>query len=171
MSADRTAAERQRRRRAKQKTQRELQFTRADWALFLHPTRLAQKAGAPVRLLRRMALKELAGNAADVSDEVEVEQLDGDTYRIADRGPGLDWARVVELFAVNRPLTSSKLLRRPTRGAIGTACAWWSAPPSAPAASSPSRAAAGAGASASIGTPAKRRSSPKSRANASWARP
>ena len=28
-------------------------------------------------------------------------------------------ACVVELFAVNRPLTSSKLLRRPTRGAVG----------------------------------------------------
>jgi hypothetical protein len=119
MSTDRTAAERQRRRRAMQKTVAELRFTRADWALFLDPTRLAQKAGAPVRLLRCMALKELADNAADVSSEVEVVQLGPDTYRVADRGPGMDRAQVVELFAVNRPLTSSKLLRRPTRGAIG----------------------------------------------------
>ena len=116
---DPTAAERQRRRRQKQKLVRELQFVRQDWALFLHPDRLAQKAGAPVRLMRRMALKELADNAADVSDQVELEQLDADTYRIGDHGPGLDREQIETLFAIDRPLISTKLLRRPTRGAIG----------------------------------------------------
>lgn len=116
---DRTAAERQRRRRQKAKLERELRFVRQDWALFLHPDRLAQKAGAPVRRLRRMALKELTDNAADVSVEVELEQLEADTYRVGDRGPGLDGAQVAALFAVDRPLVSGKLLRRPTRGAVG----------------------------------------------------
>ena len=92
---------------------------RHDWALFLHPDRLAQKAGAPVRHLRRMALKELADNAADVSEQVELEQLDAATYRVGDQGPGLNRERIAALFAVDRPLTSSKLLRRPTRGAVG----------------------------------------------------
>ena len=114
-----SAAERQRRRRQKLRLERELQFVRQDWALFLRPERLAQKAGAPVRLLRRMALKELADNAADASDRVELDQLDAETYRVGDRGPGLDRQQITALFAVNRPLTSSKLLRRPTRGAIG----------------------------------------------------
>ena len=87
---DATAAERQRRRRQKHKLARELQFVRQDWALFLHPDRLAQKAGASVQRLRRMALKELADNAADVSAQVELEQLDDYTYRVGDEGPGLD---------------------------------------------------------------------------------
>ena len=119
MPADSTAAERQRRHRQRLRLEHELQFVRQDWALFLHPERLAQKAGAPVRLLRRMALKELADNAADVSATVELDQLDIDTFRVGDQGPGLDRQQVVALFAVNRPLTSTKLLRRPTRGAIG----------------------------------------------------
>ncbi len=38
---------------------------------------------------------------------------------MADDGPGMDAARIATLFAVDRPLTSTKLLRRPTRGAVG----------------------------------------------------
>ena len=37
-----------------------------------------------------MAFMELADNAADVSAQVELEQLDDDTYRVGDEGPGLD---------------------------------------------------------------------------------
>ena len=52
MSADRTAADRQRRRRAKLKNDKELSLVRHDWALFLLPDRLAQKAGCAERHLR-----------------------------------------------------------------------------------------------------------------------
>jgi hypothetical protein len=116
---DRTAAERQRRHRAQRRNRAELALVRQDWALFVQPDRLAQKAGCAMRHLRRMAVKELADNAADASGEVTVEQRDENTVRVADRGPGLDRDRVLELFAIDRPMTSSKLLRRPTRGAIG----------------------------------------------------
>src|SRR3954452_20055658 len=104
MTADPTAAERQRRRRLKQRNKAELSLVRHDWALFLQPDRLAQKAGCAQRHLRRMVGKELVDNAADTSTEVRVEQLDADAVRVTDRGPGLDRARVLELFAINRPL-------------------------------------------------------------------
>ena len=113
------AALRQRRRRARLAAAREVGFVRADWALFLHPDRLPQKAGCPRDRLRAMVLKELADNALDAGAEVTIEQLDADTWVVADDGPGLDRAEVARLLAVDRPLPSGKLLRRPTRGAVG----------------------------------------------------
>ena len=103
----------------KLKNDAELSLVRHDWALFLQPDRLAQKAGCAQRHLRRMTVKELVDNAADTSTEVKIEQLDNGDIRVADLGPGLDRARVLELFAINRPMTSSKLWRKPTRGAVG----------------------------------------------------
>jgi hypothetical protein len=55
----------------------------------------------------------------DAGAAVTIEQIDPDTWAVADDGPGLDREKVVRLFAVNRPMTSTKLVRRPTRGAIG----------------------------------------------------
>ena len=40
-------------------------------------------------------------------------------YFIEDQGPGLDPDPVARLFSINRPLVSTKLLRLPTRGALG----------------------------------------------------
>src|SRR5687767_13384406 len=121
MSADRTAAERQRRRRARVAAAQEVEFVRADWALFLHPDRLPQKAGCPRERLRAMILKELADNALDARADakVTVDELDPDTWTVADDGPGLGRDQVVRVFAVDRPLTSTKLVRSPTRGAVG----------------------------------------------------
>jgi hypothetical protein len=113
------AALRQRRRRARQAVAREVEFNRADWALFLHPDRLPQKAGCPAERLRAMILKELADNALDAGADVALEQVDPNTWVVADAGPGLAREQIVRLFAVNRPMTSTKLLRRPTRGALG----------------------------------------------------
>ena len=113
------AALRQRRRRARLAAAREIEFVRADWALFLHPDRLPQKAGCPRDRLRAMILKELVDNALDAGAEVTLDQIDPDTWVVTDDGPGLDRGQVVRLFAVNRPMVSTKLLRRPTRGAIG----------------------------------------------------
>jgi K+-sensing histidine kinase KdpD len=38
---------------------------------------------------------------------------------ITDNGPGLAARDMLAVFAVNRPLRSSKLVRRPTRGMVG----------------------------------------------------
>src|SRR3954447_25323058 len=113
------AAERQRRRRAKLAAAREIEFVREDWALFLDPRRLSQKAGCPRDRLRAMILKELVDNGLDAGAEVTLDRLDPDTWLVADKGRGLDRDQVVRLFAVDRPLVSTKLLHRPTRGAIG----------------------------------------------------
>src|SRR3954468_23926871 len=119
MNALSAAALRQRRSRERRRIAREVEFVRADWALFLHPDRLPQKAGCPRDRLRAMILKELVDNALDAGAEVDLQPLDGSTWRVTDDGPGLDRGQVVRLFAVNRPMVSTKLLRRPTRGAIG----------------------------------------------------
>jgi hypothetical protein len=113
------AALRQRRRRARLTAARDLEFVRADWALFLHPDRLPQKAGCPRDRLRAMILKELVDNALDEGAQVTLNNLDPDTWVVTDLGRGLDREQVVRLFAVNRPMVSTKLLRRPTRGAVG----------------------------------------------------
>ena len=110
---------RQRRSRESRRIAREVEFIRADWALFLHPDRLPQKAGCPRDRLRAMVLKELVDNALDEGADVALERIDPDTWTVTDDGRGLDRDQVVRLFAVNRPMVSTKLLRRPTRGAIG----------------------------------------------------
>src|SRR4051794_29487699 len=91
-----------------------LMYERADWHLFMQPESLPQKAGCGPDELGRIVLKELTDNALDVSAKVTIEALavtrTGDEgYRISDQGPGIDPADVPKLFAVNRPLLSSKL--------------------------------------------------------------
>ena len=117
-----TSTERSRLRRARLAASTaapDLLFVREDWQLYLDPTRLPQKAGCTKWRLRALVLKEIADNALDHGGKVTVERIDPDTWAIGDDGPGLDAERIVRLFAPNRPLTSSKLLRRPSRGAVG----------------------------------------------------
>ena len=117
-----TSTERSRLRRARLATTitaPDLLFVREDWQLYLDPTRLPQKAGCTKWRLRALVLKEIADNALDHGGKVTVERIDPDTWAIGDDGPGLDAEQIVRLFAPNRPLTSSKLLRRPSRGAVG----------------------------------------------------
>ncbi|PWE55452.1 hypothetical protein DEM27_15470 [Metarhizobium album] len=118
-SARDLARERKRRERARKKQAAEIQFVRTDASLYLHPDRLSQKAGAPKHLLRRMALKELADNGLDAAPTVTLTTIDDDTFVIQDDGPGIDPAKVAMMFSVTRPMMSSKLVRRPTRGMVG----------------------------------------------------
>src|SRR6476620_730245 len=106
-------AERQRRRRAKEAAAREIEFVRSDWALYLHPDRLPQKAGCSADRLRAMILKELVDNALDAGANVTIDQVRPDTLVVIDDGPCLDRDQVVRFVAVNRPMVSTKLLRRP----------------------------------------------------------
>jgi hypothetical protein len=93
-------------------------FERADWHLFLDPSTLPQKAGCQPHELGRIVLKELVDNALDTGAAVTLERAPGG-YVVADDGPGIDPADVPKLFAVNRPLLSSKLKRLPLRGMLG----------------------------------------------------
>ena len=96
-----------------------LNFARPDWTSFRTVEGLQQKAGVVQGRLRRLVLKELADNALDTGTPVRVGALEGDGYFIEDQGPGLDPKAVARLYSINRPLISTKLLRLPTRGALG----------------------------------------------------
>jgi hypothetical protein len=99
----------------------EFTFERADWTLFRSLSTLSQKAGVPVHLLPKLVLKEVADNALDAGGTVRVGQLPDGGWYIEDDGPGIagEPADIARLFSIRRPLVSSKLLRLPTRGALG----------------------------------------------------
>ena len=118
-SAREQARERKRRERARKKQAAAVEFVRTDASLFLHPDRLSQKAGAPKYQLRRMALKELVDNALDAAPTATLTEVDEDTFIVEDSGPGIDPSKVATMFSVTRPMMSSKLIRRPTRGMVG----------------------------------------------------
>jgi hypothetical protein len=95
-----------------------LKFERADWTSFRTLEGLQQKAGVAQDKLIALVLKELADNALDTGTEVQVGEIDGG-YFIEDTGLGLDPNEVASLFSISRPLASTKMLRRPMRGALG----------------------------------------------------
>jgi hypothetical protein len=95
-------------------------FEREDWCLFRSLNTLGQKAGVPVQRIPQLVAKELVDNALDAAGACRIE-LHGNGFRVKDDGdgiPGTDEG-IAALFSVNRPLTSSKVLRRPIRGALG----------------------------------------------------
>ena len=96
-------------------------FQREDWTLFRSLSTLSQKAGVPTQKLSALVAKELADNALDSSGACEYGMIGAHGFFIADKGvgiPGSD-ADIARLFSIGRPLVSSKLLRLPTRGALG----------------------------------------------------
>ena len=96
-------------------------FEREDWTLFRTVDGLQQKAGVPAINLRRLVMKELADNAFDGGGKVEYGQVGGNRFFIEDNGPGFNGTpdEIAALFSIRRPMRSSKLLRRPQRGALG----------------------------------------------------
>jgi hypothetical protein len=104
---------------------RNLKFERAYWVSFRTVEGLQQKAGVPKEKLRQLVLKELVDNALDDGVAVRMGQFSpafpGDGYIIEDDGAGLDGTpeEIAQLFSIARPMISTKLLRLPTRGALG----------------------------------------------------
>ena len=66
-------------------------------------------------------MKEIADNGLDLGAIVALGELPGGGYFVADDGPGIDGTpeEIARLFSIARPLVSTKLLRLPTRGALG----------------------------------------------------
>lgn len=95
-------------------------FEREDWTLFRNLATLGQRAGVPLDRVPLVVVKELVDNALDAAGDCVFDMDDG-AFRVEDHGPGLPGADadIGNLFSVSRPLTSSKLLRLPTRGALG----------------------------------------------------
>jgi hypothetical protein len=96
-------------------------FEREDWTLFRTVEGLQQKAGVPAMRLRRLVLKEITDNALDTGTRIEIGQIGGHGFYVADAGSGIDGAPedIARLFSIARPLVSTKLWRLPTRGALG----------------------------------------------------
>lgn len=148
---DKTAADRMRRMRARRRdmaavASAPLMFERLDWTLFIDRATLPQRAGCMPNELGRVVLKELVDNALDTGANVTLDRADLDEdiigYAVADDGPGIDPVEVPRLFAVNRPLRSSKLKRLPLRGMLGHGLRVVMAPSPRSAGTSRSRAAA-----------------------------
>jgi hypothetical protein len=101
----------------------DFKFERQDWTLFRSPETLSQKAGVPANKLRRLCLKELVDNALDASPtgNVRIEEHRPGHYEIYDDGPGIEGPpkKIARLFSIDRGLVSSKLWRKPQRGALG----------------------------------------------------
>jgi hypothetical protein len=95
-----------------------LKFERADWTSFRTIEGLQQKAGVAQNALRRLVLKELVDNGLDAGTQVRVGEIGGG-YFIEDDGPGIDPDDVARMFSIGRAMVSTKLLRLPTRGALG----------------------------------------------------
>lgn len=106
---------------ASQPATENLKFERADWTSFRTVEGLQQKAGVAQSKLRRLVLKELADNALDTGARVRIGQLPGGGYFIEDGGSGIEGSpeEIARLFSIARPMISTKLLRLPTRGALG----------------------------------------------------
>jgi hypothetical protein len=99
-----------------------LKFEREDWSLFRTVEGLQQRAGVALDKLTRLVLKELTDNGLDNNAEVSVGELpNGRGYYVDDMGSGIDGTpeQIAALFSIARPMVSTKLLRLPTRGALG----------------------------------------------------
>jgi hypothetical protein len=104
---------------ASQEPPQNLKFEREDWALFRTIEGLQQKAGVTKDKLTRLVMKELADNGLDLDAQVRVGMLPNGGYFVEDDGSGIEPEEVARLFSINRPMVSTKLLRLPTRGALG----------------------------------------------------
>lgn len=95
-------------------------FERDDWTLFRNLGTLGQKAGVPLRNLAALVVKELTDNALDAGASVSLRYESGWVF-VEDDGPGIDGdaQAIARLFSIRRPLTSSKMIRLPSRGALG----------------------------------------------------
>ena len=96
-------------------------FTREDWTKFRSLGELPRAAGVPVAELKKLVAKELADNALDASGACRVGLSADGAFWVEDDGPGISGTpgEIADLFSIKRPLTSSKQLRLPTRGALG----------------------------------------------------
>jgi hypothetical protein len=96
-------------------------FEREDWTSFRTVEGLQQKAGVARNNLCRLVLKELTDNALDTGARVRIGQLSDGGYFVEDVGSGIEGRpdEIARLFSIARPMISTKLLRLPTRGALG----------------------------------------------------
>jgi anti-sigma regulatory factor (Ser/Thr protein kinase) len=118
-----TGAERVRLHRQR-KAAAELRYTSDEWRAFVDPAGLQRKAGASWQDMPTLILREVADNAADAANGAGVwlESVvidDCKWWLIEDHGDGIKPDQVARVFSVNRPLESTKHVRRISRGMLG----------------------------------------------------
>jgi hypothetical protein len=102
-----------------------LKFEQEDWTQFRHLDGLQQRAGVRKELLPVLVIKELVDNALDEAEEtgsifgVKFGRLDDGRFYVQDRGRGIAPEETAQWFRINRPMLSTKRLRKPTRGVLG----------------------------------------------------
>jgi hypothetical protein len=99
-----------------------LKFEREDWSLYRTVEGLQQKAGVAKVDIPKLIMKELVDNSGDeAATKVDIGRLPNGGYFIEDDGRGIDGEPqdIARLFSIARPMVSTKLLRLPTRGALG----------------------------------------------------
>ncbi|KGP81393.1 hypothetical protein P364_0114350 [Paenibacillus sp. MAEPY2] len=96
-----------------------MQLVREDWKLFRNIDTLCQKAGVHRSFIPQLVVKELVDNALDAAGDCELELVDSYSFKVVDNGVGMDPEWLEQYFSINRPMISSKLLRVPSRGALG----------------------------------------------------
>jgi hypothetical protein len=96
-------------------------FLRQDWTLFRSLSTLGQRAGIGQKDIPALVAKELADNALDAAGTCRYGRTRDGGLFVEDDGAGLPGTEeeIAAIFSVSRPLSSSKLLRLPTRGALG----------------------------------------------------
>lgn len=95
---------------------------RDDWTMFANINTLPQKAGVSKNEILKLVAKELTDNALDTGANVRGGIIKGCSgFYIQDDGAGIPGNddQLAELFSINRPLISSKVIRKPSRGALG----------------------------------------------------
>lgn len=97
-----------------------VEFEHEDWVMFRTIEGLCSRAGGSRNRIASLVAKELMDNALDTGTSCDVGLLDDGTgFFVSDEGPGIDPAMIANLFSIKRPMKSTKLLRLPTRGALG----------------------------------------------------
>lgn len=97
-------------------------FEQEEWTRFRSLNTLPQVAGVSVDLIPRLVAKELVDNALDATGACQAGLLkDRNGIWVTDDGPGIPGSdsQIAAMFSVKRAFTTSKLLRGPTRGALG----------------------------------------------------
>jgi hypothetical protein len=94
---------------------------REDWTLFRSLSTLVQKAGVPREEITKLVIKELVDNALDNCGSCKIGKLSNGAFFIEDHGDGIQGSDedIAFLFSIKRPLMTSKLIRLPSRGALG----------------------------------------------------
>jgi hypothetical protein len=98
----------------------EIPFSCEDWTAFRNLDGLGRKAGTSQDRLGEVVVKELVDNALDESGDCDLK-IEGSTVTVRDYGKGIPGTNdeIAELFSINRTQISAKLIRMPTRGALG----------------------------------------------------